>query len=251
MEKKRIIVITIGVLLLLWIIGKFIETNEDSTEIANKEEIKEEMPPVEDTIINAGLLQTNQEGYTIDIPNERTILQDLLQNTDLQYITIDYIFKSLPPYENIPMQLVYDGIHKTLKVIYTKNNVIEEYSEVCRECLIDFLKAGETSFYSISNFCKDSKYDFNNREMTIHAVGERPEQSELDGSVKIVKDYIKNITKKPSSVEFKEWSKVTSAGEFWVVRCKFQAKNSFDDIVTNNVWFYIQNGEVVKMKSLD
>ena len=79
--------------------------------------------------------------------------------------------------------------------------------------------------------------------------GIKPEQSRNDGSVQVVKDYIEENAKYPRSIRYKEWSKVTDFGEFWVVRCKFKGKNSLGNITDNDMWFYIQNGEVVKMST--
>ncbi len=79
--------------------------------------------------------------------------------------------------------------------------------------------------------------------------GIKPEQSRNDGSVQIVKDYIEENAKYPRSIRYKEWSKVTDYGDMWVVRCKFKGKNSFGEVTDNDMWFYIQNGEVVKMSA--
>jgi hypothetical protein len=79
--------------------------------------------------------------------------------------------------------------------------------------------------------------------------GIKPEQSRSDGSVQVVKDYIEENAKYPRSIRYKEWSKVTDFGEFWVVRCKFKGKNSLGNITDNDMWFYIQNGQVVKMST--
>lgn len=79
--------------------------------------------------------------------------------------------------------------------------------------------------------------------------GIKPEQSRKDGSVQIVMDYIEENAKYPQSIRYKEWSKVTDFGEFWVVRCKFKGKNSLGNITDNDMWFYIQNGQVVKMSA--
>ncbi len=79
--------------------------------------------------------------------------------------------------------------------------------------------------------------------------GIKPEQSRNDGSVQIVKDYIEENAKYPRSIRYKEWSKVTDYGDMWVVRCKFKGKNSFGEVTDNDMWFYIQNGKVVKMSA--
>lgn len=247
MKNKKIILVIV-VLVLLWCFGKYNENKSDTQQTTAVEQF-EENPPISDTTINLGILKTDKNGNSIEKINEFTTLENLLKNTDIQLITINYILKSLPPYEDISMQLVYNEIQQNLKLIYTKNNVIEEYSNICRKCLVDFLSSYNGNLYSISNFCEDSKYDFNNREMKSHAVGEKPLQNELDGSVKIVKDYIKENAKNPESVKFIEWSKVTDAGENWAVRCKYEGKNSLGAVVTENMWFYIQNSQVVKVKS--
>lgn len=88
--------------------------------------------------------------------------------------------------------------------------------------LKEFLKSGNQSFLSITDFCKDSKYEFNNREMKQTAIGTKPEQSELDASVKVVEDYVKANAKDASSIDFLEWSKVSAMGQNWVVRCKYK-----------------------------
>ena len=79
--------------------------------------------------------------------------------------------------------------------------------------------------------------------------GIKPDQSRNDGSVQIVKDYIEENAKYPRSIRYKEWSKVTDYGDMWVVRCKFKGKNSFGEVTDNDMWFYIQNGKVVKMST--
>jgi hypothetical protein len=88
------------------------------------------------------------------------------------------------------------------------------------------LSSGKKGFYNLSDYCTDVSYDFNNREMKQTAIGKKPEQSELDGSVKIVKDYIKSNAKDSSSIDFVEWSKVSSMGDNWVVRCKYKGSSN-------------------------
>lgn len=163
MKNKKVIIILIA-LFFFCCVGKYKE-NKLEEQQTNSVEQFEEKSSISDTTINLGVLKTDKNGNSIEKINEFTTLKNLLKDTDIQLITINYILKGLPPYEDISMQLVYNETQKSLILIYTKNNVIEEYSNVCRECLIDFLNSYNGNFYSISNFCKDSKYDFNNREM--------------------------------------------------------------------------------------
>ena len=145
----------------------------------------------------------------------------------------------------------FDKTTGSFKEIYTKTNVIEDYKNISPECLEKFLKNGEKSFYSLENYCQGATHDFNNREMNQTAIGAKPEQSELDASVKVVKDHVKEKAKDASSIEFLEWSKVSSLGDNWVVRCKYKGTNSFGAVVTENVWFYIQNNKVVDTKTIE
>ena len=122
----------------------------------------------------------------------------------------------------------------------------EEYKNISVQALKAFFKKKEKSFYSLEEY--GGKYDFNNREMTNNAVGPKPEQSDFDGSVKIVEEYIKSNAKDKNSIKYLEWSKVIPSDEFWVVRCKYEGNNSFGAKTTENTWFYIKNSKVVKMK---
>ena len=58
-------------------------------------------------------------------------------------------------------------------------------------------------------------------------------------------------SKDASSIDYLEWSKVSQLGENWIVRCKYKGTNSMGAIVTENVWFYIQNNKVVDTKSIE
>ena len=86
--------------------------------------------------------------------------------------------------------------------------------------------------------------------MTQRAVGEKPKQSELTGSVSIVEDYVKSNANDASSIDFLEWSKISPFGEFWIVRAKYKGTNAVGGVVTENTWFYIQNGQVIKTKPI-
>lgn len=77
--------------------------------------------------------------------------------------------------------------------------------------------------------------------------GPKPEQSEWDGSVPIVKEYVMKRTG-DSKAKFKEWSKVTALGDRWAVRAKFEALNSRGIAQEVNGWFYIRNGKVIGTK---
>lgn len=213
--------------------------------------LKEELPPAIKAESNLGSLTMNKDGVTISKKNERTELVKLLDNDTVDVAEVSWVWKSKTvlqngqKYPDMPMKLTYDKRTKILKQIFTQNNVIEEFKNVERECLIDYLKAGNTSYYGLEEFCKAS-YDFNNREMECHAVGSKPDQDALTGKVKIVCDYVNSIANDPSSVEYEEWSAVSATGENWFVRTKFTCKNALGVKVTHNLGFFIQNNEVVR-----
>ncbi|HOF98756.1 MAG: hypothetical protein BWZ11_00738 [Bacteroidetes bacterium ADurb.BinA395] len=213
--------------------------------------LKEEIPQLQTRTIDVGKLKMHQDGYSIGEKTELTELQKQIKDEEVGTIEITWIWDCSPKYADMPMKIVYNKIDGVLKLIYTQNNVIEEYKNIMPECLSEFLKNGEKNFYSLESYCKDAKYDFNNREMTNKAVGNKPAQSELDGSVGIVKDYIKENANDASSIKFIEWSKVSSFGEYWVVRCKYKGTNALGGVVTENMWFYIQNNQVIKSKPIE
>jgi hypothetical protein len=226
--------------------------NESSKNEPAKNIIKEEFPPLKTCKSDIGKVKTNGDG-SIGSKTEMTELLKLLKNKDCDIIEITFIQKSPPDrnYEDMALKIFYNRTTGLLKSIFTKTNVSEEYKNVNEVCLMQYLKSGKKNFNSLSDNCKDMEYDFNNREMKKMTVGPKPEQSELDASVKIVEDYIKEKAKDASSVEFLEWSKVTTFGKNWIVRCKYKGTNSFGAVVTENVWFYIQDSKVVDTKTIE
>lgn len=53
------------------------------------------------------------------------------------------------------------------------------------------------------------------------------ENSQWDGSVRQVKDWLKGHLRDPDSLEYIEWSPVVKDGEGYTVRVKYRAKNGF------------------------
>ena len=207
--------------------------------------LKVEYPPAKTCESNLGILKMNDNGETVGKKTELTELLRLLNNNNCDIIEISYELKGSRGYENIAKKIIYDKREMRLQDVYTKNNVIEDYKDVSADGLRKFLQKGEKSFYSLSNYT-NAKYDFNNRQMKQNTVGSQPSQSDYDGSVKVVEDYIKANANDASSIKFIEWSKVIPYGNFWVVRCIFKGTNSFGGVVTEKKWFYIQNDKVVK-----
>lgn len=214
--------------------------------------IKEEQPPLKTCKSNIGKIKTNGDG-SIGSKTEMTELLKLLKSKDCDIIEITFIQKSPPDrnYEDMALKIVYNRVTGLLKSIFTTNNISEDYTNVNEVCLIEYLKSGKKNFNLLESFCTNTKYELNSKDRKQTAIGSKPEQSELDASVKVVKDYIKEHAKDPSSIDFLEWSKVSQYGENWVVRCKHKGTNSFGAIVTENTWYYIQNNKVVSIKPID
>lgn len=212
--------------------------------------LEEELPAAKSCELNLGKIKMSDDGYSLGKRTELTELLKQLKSKKCDIIEIVYVWET-PPYDDMPMKVIYNRREGNLKEIYTQRNVIEDYTGISEACLISFLKNGEKYFSSLSDYCKDAKHDFNNREMNHIAIGTKPEQSEFDGSVEIVKVYIKKNAKDAPSIEFIEWSKVSPLGENWVVRCKHKGTNSFGAIVSENTWYYIQNSKVVDIKKIE
>jgi hypothetical protein len=87
-----------------------------------------------------------------------------------------------------------------------------------------------------------------NRETTPVEMGAKPEIDPEDGSVNIVKEFVKLNAKNPATFEFLEWSEISIEGGYWKVRCKYRGISSFNAEVTTNAWFYIQNNKIVYTK---
>lgn len=229
-----------------------VSTNDTSKNEAPKTTLKEELPPLKTCKSDIGKVKTNGDG-SIGSKTEMTELLKLLKNKDCDIIEITFIQKSPPDrnYEDMALKIVYNRVTGLLKSIFTENNISEDYNNVNQVCLIEYLKSGKKNFNSLESYCKDAKYEFNNRDKKQSAIGNKPEQSELDASVKIVEDFIKENAKDASSIDFIEWSKVSEFGENWIVRCKYKGTNSIGAVVTENVWFYIQNNKVVDTKTIE
>lgn len=71
--------------------------------------------------------------------------------------------------------------------------------------------------------------------------------SEWDASVFQVKKWLENNVKDRSSLEYIEWSQVQLVNDFYYVRCKFRAKNSFGAFEIENRLFKLsKDGSVLE-----
>lgn len=78
------------------------------------------------------------------------------------------------------------------------------------------------------------------------------ENSTLDGSVRQVKDYLKQNLKDPKSYEPIEWSEVYRNGNNYIVRHKYRAKNSFGGYVISNQKFVLNSeGNIISVTDIE
>lgn len=72
--------------------------------------------------------------------------------------------------------------------------------------------------------------------------------SPWDGSVHQVERYLKQSLKDPKSYDGIEWSPVARAGDGYVVRHKYRARNSFGGyVVENKIFIMNRDGDVVSV----
>jgi hypothetical protein len=85
-------------------------------------------------------------------------------------------------------------------------------------------------------------------------MGEKPRQSEWDGDVSPVKEYLRSNLNDYDSSEFVEWSSVTKVyigkEPYWGVRLKLRAKNAFGGLILRDTYYFIRNNQVVMSKGL-
>lgn len=85
-------------------------------------------------------------------------------------------------------------------------------------------------------------------------LGEKPQNSEWDGSVLAVKEYLQNNLNDYSSSEFVEWSTVTKiyVGKepYWAVRLKLRAKNAFGALILRDTYYFMRKNTVIFSKGL-
>ncbi|WP_233595278.1 MULTISPECIES: hypothetical protein [Corallococcus] len=78
--------------------------------------------------------------------------------------------------------------------------------------------------------------------------GEKPMNSPWDGSVPEVERYLKKVMNDPDSYEHVSSSAPVARDAFWIVKSSFRGKNAFGGKVLNTRYFFIQQGQVVRVE---
>lgn len=85
-------------------------------------------------------------------------------------------------------------------------------------------------------------------------LGEKPKNSEWDGSVRPAENYLKQALNDYGSSEYISWSPVKKVyigkEPYWGTMVKLRAKNAFGAYIVKDVVFLIRNGQVVKAEGL-
>ena len=85
-------------------------------------------------------------------------------------------------------------------------------------------------------------------------LGPKPKNSEWDGRVEPVVNFLRKNLNDYGSCEFVEWSPVTKVEvkkePYWVVRLKLRAKNSFGALILKETYYLIRQNEVVSAQGL-
>lgn len=88
----------------------------------------------------------------------------------------------------------------------------------------------------------------------ILVMGEKPINSEWDGSVRPAENYLKQVLNDYSSSEYISWSPVAKVyigkEPYWGTKVKLRAKNAFGAFIIKDIVFLIRNNQVVKAEGL-
>lgn len=88
----------------------------------------------------------------------------------------------------------------------------------------------------------------------ILVLGEKPENSPWDGSVRPAEKYLKEVLNDYDSSEYLGWSQVSKIyigkEPYWGTKVKLRAKNAFGAFIVKEIVFLIRNGQVVKAEGL-
>ena len=153
-----------------------------------------------------------------------------LEELDLEYTKIN----DITPLRNL------DNL-KELNIENTDNLNITNNIKL----IIELQEKGVAVKYKDTKYTNNSSYNVKSNSDP----GEKPENSPWDGSVYEVKTFLENHLKDPDSVEYIDWYKPSlkehNGDEYWGVKVKYRAKNSFGGYVVNTQLFLIKDGNVV------
>ena len=85
-------------------------------------------------------------------------------------------------------------------------------------------------------------------KLMVEMRGEKPKNSGWDGSVLEIKQYLRQVMNDPDSYEHVSTSAPVARDAYWIVKSSFRGKNAFGGKVLNTRYFFIQQGQVVRVE---
>lgn len=78
--------------------------------------------------------------------------------------------------------------------------------------------------------------------------GNPPQPSVINGTYRVVRNYLRNVMNDPESLEMDGCTRVYESPDGWVVGCDYRGRNAFGGMVRQSNWFVIRHNRVVEMK---
>lgn len=195
-----------------------------------------------DTTIELGSINFDSKSGTITSTQNplKCLCENISKASDFEIININYVQNWSSGDNRSKYKVIYNRINCEIKEIKESSNVIESFSNVNDSIIMLACKDNECNSLACLRQFSNVSISTDYSHVKNDAIGDKPVQSDVDMSVQVVVDYLNDIAQ---GIEYLEWSKVSSLGKNWVVRCKYK--------VDGNImykWFYIQNNKVVSFK---
>jgi len=140
---------------------------------------------------------------------------------------------------------------------WIRNNIVAEFEVKSPLVKLTFHNAPKSYDFDEKHFFDKIEEYYTIKERVREILKEKAnkpkiENSPWDASVYQVKVYLKKTLKDPKSYEGIEWSNVIEEGDYYFVRHKYRAKNSFGGYVIENCVFQLNDdGEVIGVEMIE
>ncbi|MDR6564228.1 MULTISPECIES: hypothetical protein [unclassified Arcicella] len=140
---------------------------------------------------------------------------------------------------------------------WIKNNIVAEFSVNYPVVTLTYYNAPKASSLEQESFYRDIEQYYQIRKDVKEQrkkLDNKPkiENSPWDGSVYQVKNYLNKTLKDPESYKGIEWGEVAKKEDFYFVRHKYRAKNSFGGYVIETYIFKLDdNGVVIGVEKIE
>ena len=140
---------------------------------------------------------------------------------------------------------------------WIKNNIVAEFSVNYPVVTLTYYNAPKASSLEQESFYRDIEQYYQIRKDVKEQrkkLDNKPkiENSPWDGSVYQVKNYLNKTLKDPESYKGIEWGDVAKKEDFYFVRHKYRAKNSFGGyVIETNIFKLDDNGVVIGVEKIE